>query len=66
MQQVAVDNKSTAHQQYEQGVLTAPERPPSFAHSSRLDTRGMSFSLSRVLELHAKAANQTEKHLSSA
>lgn len=33
-------------------VLTAPDRPPSFAHSSRLDTRGMSFSLSRVLELH--------------
>lgn len=40
-------------------VLTAPERPPSFAHSSRLDTRGMSFSLSRVLELHAKSPNQT-------
>lgn len=53
------DNKSTAHMASEQGVLTAPERPPSFAHSSRLDTRGMSFSLSRVLELRAKPHNQT-------
>ena len=50
---------STAQQPCVQSVLTAPERPPSFAHSSRLDTRGMSFSLSRVFELHVQLSNQT-------
>lgn len=48
-----------------QCALTAPERPPSFAHSSRLDTRGMSFSLSRVFELHAKSLGQTPTPIQS-